>query len=218
MVSGKEITREIKNQIIEYYKNNIISISTLSKIFNISAPTAIKILKDIPKHPKSKVQNPNMNEDYFENIDNEYKAYYLGWILTDGNIFKFEGNNYCPTAQAKISLYIKEEDKYILDAFKEQVGVNTLITNDNRGCCVFKMHSNKMAEDLSKFGIVPKKSQLTYLPKIDEKLMPHFIRGIFDGDGCIYIKNCRGTKRNNYLKYCNSHTVLCYSKAKLLII
>ena len=24
--------------------------------------------------------------------------------------------------------------------------------------------------------------------------------------------------RNNYLKYCNSHTVLCYSKAKLLII
>ena len=41
--------------------------------------------------------------------------------------------------------------------------------------------------------------------------MCHFIRGIFDGDGCAYIKNCRGTKRNNYyhsFSFCGSHTLM----------
>jgi hypothetical protein len=42
-----------------------------------------------------------------------------------------------------------------------------------------------MAEDLSKYGVVPRKSYYTYLPKIDDKYMNHLIRGILDGDGSI---------------------------------
>lgn len=90
MPSGKEITLEVKNQIIEYYKTNIVSLQNISDKFNICVPTIAKILKNTPRHLRNQVRNPNMVENYFEIIDNEYKAYYLGWMLTDGNVFSFK--------------------------------------------------------------------------------------------------------------------------------
>ena len=34
----------------------------------------------------------SLNENYFETIDNEEKAYWLGFISTDGNIYKRDNN------------------------------------------------------------------------------------------------------------------------------
>jgi len=42
-----------------------------------------------------------------------------------------------------------------------------------------------MATDLEKFGVVPRKTLLTFLPSLSPELMPHLIRGIIDGDGSI---------------------------------
>lgn len=42
-----------------------------------------------------------------------------------------------------------------------------------------------MKEDLIKHGCGPNKSYEIKLPNLEEDLMPHFIRGYFDGDGCI---------------------------------
>ena len=38
-------------------------------------------------------------------------------------------------------------------------------------------YSTEMAADLSKFGVVPRKTSTTFLPEIKESLMPHLIRG-----------------------------------------
>lgn len=47
-------------------------------------------------------------------------------------------------------------------------------------------NSKKLSEDLSKIGIVPKKSLILQPPKIKEEFYLPFILGYFDGDGSIY--------------------------------
>ena len=42
-----------------------------------------------------------------------------------------------------------------------------------------------MAQSLINLGCVPRKSLIITLPDIPKNLMHHFIRGYFDGDGCI---------------------------------
>ena len=48
-----------------------------------------------------------------------------------------------------------------------------------------------MANDLIANGAIRDKTYTMQLPNIPNELMCHFIRGYFDGDGCIYI-----TKKN----------------------
>lgn len=46
--------------------------------------------------------------------------------------------------------------------------------------------SKKVVQDLKKYGVVPRKSHIVRFPKnIDEGMIHHVVRGIFDGDGCI---------------------------------
>jgi hypothetical protein len=47
------------------------------------------------------------------------------------------------------------------------------------------VHSRRMADDLARYGIIPRKSLLTFLPILFPNLMPHLLRGICDGDGTI---------------------------------
>lgn len=42
-----------------------------------------------------------------------------------------------------------------------------------------------MCNDLISHGCVPNKSLILKPPKIDNELINHFIRGYFDGDGCV---------------------------------
>ena len=44
-----------------------------------------------------------------------------------------------------------------------------------------------MVNDLINLGCIPNKSlTLTFPDFINDELLPHFIRGYFDGDGCIW--------------------------------
>ena len=53
----------------------------------------------------------------------------------------------------------------------------------------FSIHSQEIFDSLSKYGVVPNKTWLTYLPILDDKsLMRHLIRGIIDGDGWVQQK------------------------------
>ena len=49
----------------------------------------------------------------------------------------------------------------------------------------FSVYSIKLTTDLIKMGCVENKSKLIRIPLIPDNLMRHFIRGYFDGDGCI---------------------------------
>lgn len=129
------------------------------------------------------------NKRYFETIDTEAKAYFLGLFLTDGNVHKIKRN----TEQYSIQISLKYEDVSIIEKFKSELNANNKIihyNNNDRDECIFSVHSKEMAHDLFKYGIHERKTfdaKLTNL--VPENLYHHYIRGIFDGDGTVYMRN-----------------------------
>ena len=198
----KVITEELKQEIREYYLSYPMTLKQVEDKYNLSHPTITKILKDIPKHKRAKVNSPNLKEDYFHGIDSEEKAYFIGLLISDGNVFK-DG-----TKQASISITLDLNDEYILQKFKEVTGTNTNVGHDGRGCGQIAIRSDIMANDLETYGIVPRKSYITYLPtNIEDKWMPHLIRGILDGDGHI-IAHQNGTRFLHGISFCGSHKLM----------
>ncbi len=129
---------------------------------------------------------------FFENIDTEEKAYFLGWMISDGYVVKPINKSYV----VGIDIHIK--DKYILEKFREAINLDEpssivdIVKGGNsskRNIAYqsrFSFRSNKVASDLSKYGVVQRKSHVIRFPLgIEENFIRHIIRGIFDGDGCI---------------------------------
>ena len=120
------------------------------------------------------------NEGYFDVIDTEFKAYFLGFFMADGNNCN---------GVLKIKLHVR--DKKILEIFSLNIlGKNTVLYYEDTA--ILKFGSLKMSKRFTELGIVPRKSyHKTDIPKqIPDNLIRHFVRGYFDGDGCIsYKKN-----------------------------
>lgn len=159
----------------------------ISKSYGICDRSVAKVLRNHgieikPAKRYSKVKN----HDYFENIDTIDKAYFLGWMISDGAIIESKTRD---NRTKIISLEIQNNDKYILDLFAQMLKADPDIvkTYDKRKHTHIRFASEKMAIDLSKYGVIPRKSFVTFLPMLDDNLMPHLLRGIFDGDGTITI-------------------------------
>lgn len=203
-MARKIITDELKDEIIRFYLSKPMSLKVVQDKYNLSNPTICKILKNIPKYSKAKIKNPNLNERFFQNIDCEEKAYFLGLLIADGNVFKdASGSN----RQASISITLNLKDEYMLLRFKEALGASTNVGHDGRGCGQIAVRSNLMAKDLEIYGVVPCKSHRTYLPKINFHLLPHLLRGILDGDGSIQAHQY-GNKFLHDISYCGSHQLM----------
>lgn len=214
---SKHITDEQKRNIVDFYKTKPMTITELSNYFNISDPTTIKILNQyrIKRYTKSQLFSPNLIESYFENIDSEFKAYFLGLIITDGCIFSKTGK------QSLVTIALQDRDKYLLERFLSEIQSNKKITNTGNGCSEVSIISDKMVSDLRKYGLTERKSLIIQFPKnIDIDMMPHLIRGIFDGDGSasyyarpnrnVHVKAIRFCKGNeqfliDLIQFLNEH-------------
>lgn len=122
------------------------------------------------------------NENFFETIDTEEKAYWLGFIYADGSVLIHKNTG---SMTLEIGLQIKDINH--LEKFKEDIKATNpvKVTNNGKGCRI-SIHSRKLVKDLMKHGIVPNKSLIAIPPgkeSVPEALTHHFIRGIFDGDG-----------------------------------
>ena len=124
----------------------------------------------------------NLDESFFEKIDSEEKAYWLGFLSGDGFI--------TPGNKVRLSLGVK--DKKHLRKFKETVkwkGKDYFHKNTN-GLEVY-FRSLKMMKDLARYNITQRKTFTIKFPNIPKSLERHFIRGVFDADGSI----CRAIRR-----------------------
>ena len=59
---------------------------SLQQEYNISYNKIKRIIKECNNVSSAKQKNPKLNENYFEHIDSTDKAYWLGWIISDGSI------------------------------------------------------------------------------------------------------------------------------------
>lgn len=207
MPTGIALSNEVKLKIINTYTSKIMTISECAKQLGLSNPTVIKVLNEfnIKRYSKNKIYSPLLNEDYFEQIDDEHKAYWLGFLITDGNIFIPTNNK---QKEKTVSISQKNNRSYILEQFKKDVGSSTVITQDGRGTGTLFIRSTKMANDLSQYGIESNKTLSTYLPSINNCLESHLIRGILDGDGSITSLMLKSGKHKHAISFCGTHILM----------
>jgi hypothetical protein len=142
--------------------------------------------------PKYKI-----DETYFEKINREDKAYFFGLLITDGTV----SSNDSKFDNKRIILELDKNDKHILDTFRKYLKTKKHLGHSVRKARRYKKYkigasdtyilniSNvKMREDAIKLGLRPAKTKNLSMPTnkiIPHKLMNHFIRGVFDGDGTV---------------------------------
>lgn len=147
------------------------------------------------------------NKDYFQIINTADKAYWLGFLYADGCILQYTKNDKIQSMGLELSLCRADRNhlKKLLDCLDSNIPIHDRV-NKIKGkeyessrinvCCT------KMCYDLIKLGCTPKKTFDLKFPS-DEIVPPEFkrdfIRGFFDGDGCISIQESR-----NHIELCIS--------------
>lgn len=143
--------------------------------------------------------------NYFASINSEDKAYWLGFIFADGSICISDKS--CKSYnRLTIGLSVKDEDH--LKKFAETIKMPTdkiihvFPQHSYSGSEMVYLHCNsvKMAADLIKLNCIPRKTIHSEFPPIEGKYIRHFIRGYFDGDGCISGNSWELTSEGNILQ------------------
>jgi hypothetical protein len=185
----------IEKELEEYYKKN--------KTTDDTRESCILCVKDYNKKQIIKRKDVNYikkrkyfyNEDFFERIDNEEKAYFLGFLFADGCVI-----NNVEKYRYQVTLKLHTKDKHILEEFIKKInGEMDVWTHGQRDICEINLSGKKIVTDLINKGVVPNKTFTITYPIIDEYLERHFLRGYFDGDGCIRISKDKrdGTERGD---------------------
>jgi hypothetical protein len=123
-----------------------------------------------------------IDEQFFDEIDSEEKAYFLGMLYADGT------NS---TKKTEVSLRLQEEDYEILTKLNNLLQptkpLHPIIRDEKRKILYrMIMNSKKISYRLNELGVVPNKTfKLTYPNWLNKNLQNHFIRGYFDGDGYV---------------------------------
>lgn len=123
------------------------------------------------------------NHNYFSTIDSAEKAYWLGFIMADGCVYKGDSKG-----SYRVQINLCKWDKYVLEAFNEAIESDYQIVDKMNGyvpVTELKVNSTKLCHDLMNHGVVPRKSLVCRMPDINKEFQSHFFRGYFDGDGCI---------------------------------
>ncbi len=126
-------------------------------------------------------------------------AYVLGFFAADGNMIRTKRGGHF------ISFHIT--DKIVLQQIRRAMGSNHKIATriDPRPNCKtgyrIQIGSKIFYQDLQDLGFTPKKSKTMTLPRVLPDLFGHFVRGYFDGDGCIYFKKLivKGRKNKKWI-------------------
>lgn len=173
-------------EIITLYKSGV-SVLTIEKDLKVSETTIYRVLwlNNIPRTPKNMINRKyQVDENYFNKINDESKAYFLGLLFADGT----------NDGKKKLTIRLQEEDAYILEKFKHEICPTNKLLLINSRCKNCKpqksldIYSGNLCRNLSDIGCIPKKSKGMNFPDIPQEYLNHFIRGYFDGDGSVYIK------------------------------
>lgn len=126
--------------------------------------------------------NRHIKSNYFSVIDAPEKAYWLGFLYTDGAVDHYR-------ATGRIRLQLQEQDKEILEQFKKDLGIESKIiydTRPNSTCCSVEFTDEQIFNDLAKYDIIPNKTyKIDHIPykAIPKEYLKDFVLGLFDGDG-----------------------------------
>ncbi len=183
----KETQIDLPNLVNNAHTMNIEELSSFYKTSAYFIKRELKKLNICAKPSRKHL----FEENCMQNIDHQWKAYFLGLLAADGCIRK---------DLISLSITLTEADKYVLEylaSFFNGINLSYLKgytttnkqTNTNytsRPSYRLTINSKQMIKDILKYNITPQKSLTLQLPiNLSDEMMRHYIRGFFDGDGFI---------------------------------
>ena len=153
-----------------------------------------------------------IQEDFFDCIDTQEKAYFLGFLYADGG-------NAIESNYTRIDLARKDRDileKFsrliYLDENPEQHIKDYTREREERTSIgsYLNINSKHICHALYNLGCENKKSLTLVFPEwlVDPELQRHFIRGYYDGDGGVYLTDIKtrgaSTRMVSTLEFCQS--------------
>ena len=209
---NRYLSDEVKKSIIQDAENGVLY-KDICKKYPISSTYISEFLakNGVKKRTARKEKYKNVNFDYFETIDTEHKAYWLGFIMADGCISKTSKSNKKPN---RLQINISNKDINLLKQFCNDINMDTKNikvytpkgTYSTNKMCKIYINSQKLCSDLSKYGIIQNKTGKEQIPDISDDMIPHFIRGFFDGDGCTLMDN--KTNKIHGIEFCSNQCFL----------
>ena len=184
-----------KAKIIQAYTVENLSVTKIAKKLTHASKVISRILREAGLEIRScsAYSDHKYVDDFFEKIDSEEKAYWLGFLYADGYISNLIGSK-C------ISLELNAKDLTHLEKFKKAIAPDARITFckkkrmfEDKEYCRLRVFNVKLVNQLISKGCYQAKSLILSFPSKDiipTKLIHHFIRGYFDGDGCIKYNGC----------------------------
>ncbi|MFA5830782.1 MAG: LAGLIDADG family homing endonuclease [Candidatus Paceibacterota bacterium] len=139
----------------------------------------------------------NINKDFFK-IWSAEMAYVLGFFAADGSMLT---NN---RGAHFIEFHITDFE--VIEIIQKALGSDHKISKrnlNNKWKTLYRLQigSKEMFFDPESFGFTQAKSKKMRLPKIPKEFLADFVRGYFDGDGCIYFKkhNVKDRKKPKWI-------------------
>lgn len=193
-----KLSKEVQNKIVDLYNKKHGS-PYIAKELGISTGKVSYFIKKnltLRSHREANSRY-SFNENFFESIDTEEKAYWLGFLIADGYITKRE-NSY------KIGVALSSCDIGHLEKLNKSLNSNYPIrtyeatknsySNNNYSRLIYS--SKIMFDNLLKYNFVEHKTNILNPPDVNllNGFTSDFIRGYFDGNGSIAHTN---TELNN---------------------
>lgn len=128
------------------------------------------------------------NTRYFQTIDSHLKAYFVGFISSDGciNSGRFNKNQ---KSVDRLSIIIHTQDIALLELLKSELNAeNKIGINENTKLASFQIVSQELCDDLRQYGLDYRKTFNlgNIIPLVPEEFRNSLILGMLDGDGCLY--------------------------------
>lgn len=178
----KKISDEQELQLVQDYIDGT-PVNVLMKRYNFKTKKSItdKIKKHYPNNYKELIEQARQNRKGYtyklEKISNEFDAYFLGLIMTDGYV-----------TGDKVGIDLTDED--CISFLSKSINKNYNIYPQEGYKTRYRLllTDKELVENLKRFGITERKSYTLSAPNLykeEEKYLPYLLRGIIDGDGSV---------------------------------
>ena len=189
----RRLSHSEKSQLFEMYETGNYSGNQLTNYFPVSQVAINNLLRrngyDAKSASELKRKYP-IQEDFFDKIDTQEKAYILGLLYADG---------WNQTDRNVVGIGLKESDKEILDKITSLIQPTKPLGyyKKNKLKRGFENSQNEyrlviankhISERLVELGCGKAKTHNLTFPteeQVPKELQRHFIRGYFDGDGSV---------------------------------
>jgi AraC-like DNA-binding protein len=170
-----------KEEILRLYKDNKMTISILSKRFNIPRRQFNYFFKDTGINVRKMNRTYSLDNNYFSIIDSADKSYFLGLIYADGWVREKTGY---------MGIALVEKTPILLETFNKYLKSSRPIKKYKCKSCSLgyyyrlDVNSYKVLDDLKLLGVTQNKTHTLVFPKLPQHLqvqaLPLFL--------CILVK------------------------------